>query len=91
MGCPACPTEVVVVTAPSTTVAVTCGGVDLVAVDAERGTTTHESGEGPLLGKRYVDDDSAMELLCVKPGEAGLAAEGRPMDVKGAKPLPASD
>ena len=91
LGCTACETEVVVVAAPTESVVLSCGGVELVDASAERGTASHESGEGALLGKRYVDEDTSMELLCVKPGTAPLAADGRPLEVKGAKPLPASD
>ena len=48
-------------------------------------------GDGPLLGKRYVDDEAGLELLCTRPGQGALTADGRPLVVKGAKPLPASD
>jgi hypothetical protein len=47
--------------------------------------------EQVLLGKRYVDEDEAVELLCVKPGPGVLTVNGRPMLVKKPKPLPASD
>lgn len=92
LACPACETEVVVVAAPTATVTITCGGAELVAADAERDTDApHAEGEGPLLGKRYVDADTGIELLCSKAGAGGLGADERAMDVKGAKPLPASD
>jgi hypothetical protein len=48
-------------------------------------------GDGPLLGKRYVDEDTDLELLCSRPGAGALTADGRPLAVKTAKPLPASD
>ena len=41
-----------------------------------------------LLGKRYADEASGIELLCTKPGPGPLAVDGRPLVVKGAKPLP---
>ena len=44
-----------------------------------------------LLGKRYVDAEAQLELLCVKPGAGTLTCNGRPMLLKDAKPLPASD
>jgi hypothetical protein len=38
-----------------------------------------------------VDDDNLVELLCTKAGPARLALNGKPLSVKAAKPLPASD
>ena len=46
---------------------------------------------GTQLGKRYVDEPTGLEVLCVKPGSATLAADGRDLTLKSAKPLPASD
>jgi hypothetical protein len=43
-----------------------------------------------LLGKRYVDEASEIELLCVKPGPGPLEVDGRRILVKGAKPLPSN-
>ena len=97
MACPACTTEVVVVAAPSAAATVTCGGIEMVAAGADRATDAPHTAasdagvDAALLGKRYVDDDTGMELLCAKAGEGALAADGRAMGVKGAKPLPASD
>jgi hypothetical protein len=48
-------------------------------------------GDGPLLGKRYADDELGLELLCTRPGEGGLTVDGGTVPLKGAKPLPASD
>jgi hypothetical protein len=87
-------TAVIVVRAPKDEVALTCGGVDMVAGrsglgdgsgidDAHRG--------GALLGKRYVDEDAALEVLCTKAGDGALALDGRLLAVKSAKPLPSSD
>ena len=93
LACPACTTEVVVVRPPSSEVDLTCSGVRLVAGDAERPGGGHGSveGEGMLVGKRYTDEDSELELLCAKSGPGALAADGRVLLVKGAKPLPSSD
>ena len=86
--------QVVVVRAPSADVALACGGAPLLA-DGEEGdrTATLDAslGDGPLLGKRYVDDETGLELLCARAGDGALTADGRPLVVKGAKPLPASD
>ncbi len=44
-----------------------------------------------LPGKRFADEASGLELLCTKGGEGALAVDGRPLGVKEAKKLPASD
>jgi hypothetical protein len=87
-------TTLVVVRAPATAVALTCGGAPL--VDA-KGTRVEQPAVTPphpgstLLGKRYADDESGLELLCTKGGEHALALAGEPLALKTAKPLPASD
>ena len=47
--------------------------------------------EGTLVGKRYVTEDEAIELLCTKPGAGSLSLGDAALAVKGAKPLPSSD
>jgi hypothetical protein len=93
LACPACATEVVVVRPPSSPVAVTCGGVELVAATDERpgGGHADAGGDGVQVGKRYTDEGTGLEVLCAKPGPGALAADGRAMPIKGAKPLPSSD
>ena len=88
-----CPTEVMVVAAPKGEVTVTCGGVAMAALDASpAGGAIHpEHAAGTLLGKRYVNEAGDLELLCTKPGAGSLACDGKPLVVKGAKPLPSSD
>ncbi len=86
-------TEVIVIRASGVDVALTCGGVPLRRPGEDGPLGTVQSGqEGEvLLGKRYVDDDDSLELLCTKPGGGALAADGRPLQLKSAKPLPSSD
>lgn len=93
LACPACTSEVVVVRPPSAPVELTCGGSPLVAATDDRpgGGHADADGEGILIGKRYADEDSGLEVLCAKPGPGTLAADGRVVPVKGAKPLPSSD
>lgn len=93
LACPACATELVVVRPASDPVEITCGGVAVVDPADERpgGGHADAGGEPTLVGKRYVDDDAGVELLCSKPGEGAVACDGRAMPVKGAKPLPSSD
>ncbi len=86
-------TEVVVIRASDGDVALTCGGVPLRRADENGpGGPVHPGHEGEaLLGKRYVDDADTLELLCTKPGDGALAVDGRPLQLKSAKPLPSSD
>ncbi len=88
-----CATEVIVVKAPAEAVDVSCGGapmVDPTAAPAEKGTPG-EPATGTQLGKRYSNADETLELLCTKPGDGGLAADGVALELKETKPLPASD
>jgi hypothetical protein len=89
-----CDAQVVVVRAPSDPVDVGCGGAPMLddGQEADAAATLDPSlGEGPLLGKRYADDDLGLELLCTRAGTGALTADGRALLVKGAKPLPSSD
>lgn len=88
--------QVVVVKAPAGDVEVGCGGWPMVA-DGETETPDAAAtldaslGDGPLLGKRYADDDLGIELLCTKAGDGALTVDGAVLPIKGAKPLPSSD
>lgn len=89
-----CDAQVVVVRAPADEVEIACGGVPML----EDGQTADGSavldaslGEGPLIGKRYADEELGLELLCSRGGTGALTVNGEPLLVKGAKPLPASD
>ncbi|MFF5303750.1 hypothetical protein ACFY5F_30780 [Streptomyces sp. NPDC013161] len=87
-------TAVIVVRCPDGEVDVTCGGAAMIegtAPGAVTGTADPDLMGGSLLGKRYADEDLGLELLCTKQGEGTLAANGVPLPVKSAKPLPASD
>ena len=85
-----CDTEVMVIR--SAAVVVECGGAPMVEErPAERGTIKPGFAQGTLIGKRYVDAAGSLELLCVKPGRGSLSIGGVPLQLKDAKPLPASD
>jgi hypothetical protein len=45
---------------------------------------------GTVMGKRYIDDSGA-ELLVTKAGAGSLSIGATPLELKTAKPLPASD
>jgi hypothetical protein len=46
---------------------------------------------GTALGKRYVDAEGTVEILCTKSGAGSLHLDGRPLSLKESKPLPSSD
>lgn len=89
-----CTTEMIAVKAPATEVDLTIGGVPPVASAGERsgsGTVADGHGGGAAMGKRYVDDADAVELLCTKAGDGVPALGGVLLHLKEAKALPASD
>jgi hypothetical protein len=88
-----CETEVVVVKGAGDEVDIRCGGEAMVPIDeaASGSAPTAPFDEGTLVGKRYITDDEAIELLCTKPGAGSLSLGDAPLGVKGAKPLPSSD
>lgn len=90
-----CAAEVMVVAAPADQeVDVRCGGSPMVA----QGETPPAgvaldpaAAAGTALGKRYVNAEGTLELLCVKPGKGSLASGSAPLTLKEAKQLPSSD
>ena len=88
-----CETEIVVVKVGQGG-ELACGGVAVVPLDGDVDRTLsivagHDGGT--LLGKRYTDTTSGVEILCVKPGAGALSVDGRLLELKTAKALPASD
>ena len=89
-----CTTELIAVKAPSGEVELTIGGAPPVLAAADRngsGAVVDGHGGGAAIGKRYVDDDNTIELLCTKAGEGIPAMNGELLETKEAKALPASD
>jgi hypothetical protein len=85
--------QVVVVRAPADEVEVGCGGAPMLddGESAAGATLDASLGDGPLMGKRYADEEVGLELLCTRPGDGALTVDGRVLPIKGAKPLPSSD
>ena len=88
-----CDTQVMVIAAPAGDLALTCGGAAMLdaAANAVRGTVHPEHKNGTQIGKRYVNEDASLELLCTKPGEGSLAVGTTPLKLKEAKAQPSSD
>jgi hypothetical protein len=85
-----CDTEVMVIRAAEVTVE--CGGSPMAEqAPATRAAINPAFAEGTRIGKRYVDAEGKLELLCVKPGKGSLSVAGVALVTKDAKPLPSSD
>lgn len=91
LGSTACSTEVIVVRPPNNDVDLTCGGLPMAPIPAETTREVGEDGPGTLVGKRYADPDSGIELLCTKAGAGQLRIGEIVLSVKQAKNLPSSD
>ena len=87
-----CNTQVMVIK-PGAIAALTCGGAPMLAVDEAGGDAAPDAQHmsGCQIGKRYVNEDQSLEVLCVKAGEGSLAADGGALTTKEAKKLPSSD
>jgi hypothetical protein len=86
-------TEVMVIRGPATDVDLRCGGHPMVASGSDAGDAELDPAyaEGTRVGKRYVDEEIGLELLCSKAGQGTLAVGDRSLSLKDAKPLPTSD
>ena len=75
-------------------VTLTCGGVPMLAVDEDPpgdATADPEHMYECLIGKRYVNEDESLEVLCVKAGEGSFGYDGQMLMGKETKRLPSSD
>ena len=89
-----CSAQGIVIRAPAGDGSLTCGGRPMrlaAQIPGDEDQLADAETGAPLLGKRYVDASSGLELLCTKGGKGALAFDGRPLTFKDAKPLPASD
>lgn len=89
-----CDAQLVVVRPPKAVGELQCGGSTVLPIDdpaSASGVIDPVFADGVAIGKRYVDEDSGLEVLGAKAGKGSLAFNGAAMTVKGAKPLPASD
>jgi hypothetical protein len=85
--------ELVVIRAPGSDVDLRCGAIAM--IDSQEDAVPQNASarlEGTVeLGKRYIDGDDTLELLCTKGGQGTLTLGSQPLVIKGAKPLPSSD
>lgn len=88
-----CETQLMVIKAPAGEFDLRCGGAEMLAptAAAPAGLALQGGGAESLIGKRYVNADESVELLCTKGGKGSLSLNGTPLEVKQAKQLPSSD
>ena len=87
-----CDTQVMVIKAPAGEYDLRCGGAEMIApAAAASGSPDAAHAGGTLIGKRYVNADESIELLCTKGGAGSLSLNGTALEVKQAKQLPSSD
>jgi len=86
-------TQVLVIRAPSVEVELMCGGSPMLSGGEAGGRleTTESGPDAVLIGKRYVDENLGIEVICTKSGAGPLSVEGRSLEVKTPKSLPSSD
>jgi len=84
--------QVMVVKAPAGEHTLLCGGAEMLAANAAATEASAAPADGEtLIGKRYVNADESLELLCTKGGKGALWLGGEALDIKQAKQLPSSD
>jgi hypothetical protein len=65
--------------------------VDIGAPDGPIGEPVAGFDKGTQIGKRYADETTGLEVLCTKAGSGSLSIGDTPLEVRGARLLPASD
>ena len=88
-----CDTQVIVVRTADSLDDLRAGGVAMVPIDGEKAsdvTLDPAFSDGNAMGKRYVDETGA-EVLVTKAGAGTLSIGSTALNLKEAKPLPASD
>ena len=84
--------QVMVIKAPPGEHELNCGGAPMVAGGGAPGGQLAAGDAGEvLIGKRYVNADESLELLCTKGGKGTLSLNGTALEIKQAKQLPSSD
>lgn len=87
-----CDTQIMVIKAPAGEHSLNCGGPVMVGpTDASGGDLDLAFAGESLIGKRYVNADESLELLCTKGGKGTLVCNGTALEIKQAKQLPSSD
>jgi hypothetical protein len=88
-----CDTQVMVIRTSGAEHDLRCGGLEMIDPGARvtSGKLDPAHAGVSLMGKRYVNAEDTVEVLCTKGGKGSLWLDGASLAVKQAKPLPASD
>lgn len=89
-----CETSVLVIKSPRQEGQILCGGAEMVTAKGAPTTGARpleDASAGTMLGKRYICEETGLEVLCTKPGAGSLAFDKTPLVELAAKPLPPSD
>lgn len=88
----ACDTQVMIIKGAGE-IDLRCGGVDMTDIQAsiQPSGCLESYDTGTLMGKRYVNADATLELLCTKPGQGSLSLETMLLTIKATQALPSSD
>lgn len=89
-----CTTEVMIVKATADNLDIRCGGEPVVEMTVEGNSGADIATEfagGTQVGKRYVNEDETIEILCTKAGEGMLSQGDTVLELKESKALPSSD
>lgn len=88
-----CDTQVIVVRSADSLDDLRAGGFPMVPLDGQKSADASLDpafSDGNVMGKRYVDENGA-EVLVTKAGAGTLSVGTTALNLKEAKPLPASD
>ena len=89
-----CSTEIMILRSPPVSADICCGGVEMLAPTEQPPPGARldpAQAQGSLIGKRYVDAEDRVEILCTQGGAGSLTLNGALMALKLAKALPSSD
>jgi hypothetical protein len=94
-----CSTEIMIIRSPPCDAGVApaeicCGGVEMLELTEQPAPGARldpAQAHGSLIGKRYVDAQDRVEILCTQGGAGSLVLDGVLMALKQAKALPSSD
>ena len=89
-----CDTQVMVIRTIPEPLELRCGGVPMIEANAaatEGAALDPAFADGSLIGKRYIDAQDRVELLCTKGGAGSLSLAAEKLLVKQPKALPSSD
>jgi hypothetical protein len=91
-----CSTKVIVLRKPDNEGAVlSCGGVPMVDAASEAPQNQPPADQalltGTVMGKRYGEPESGIQVLCVAGGDGTLAVGEHRLEIEAVKQLPSSD